>query len=90
MILRSPQPVYRTPKIARTFTPPQPDMYVVQLHEHDCECGACRPHVPSDSDRLTARDMGIIATIAAVLVTGVMGVIDPAGTAAALLATFGL
>lgn len=90
MSLCSPQAAHRGPKIARAFTPPQRDMYVVQLHEHDCSCGACRPHVPSDSDRLTARDMGMLATIAAASVTGIMFAIDPAGTLAALLATMGL
>jgi hypothetical protein len=77
-----------TPKIERTHRARTPHLRVVgtadmQLHAGDCGCRSCEP------DRLTWVEMGKLATLAAAAVTGVMFVIDPAGTAAALLGTIG-
>jgi hypothetical protein len=81
----------REPKIARTYRPAKPELYLVEIHEIDCECAeVCRPHVPSDSDQLSDRDMGILATLGAVVATVVLFLVDPAGTAEAFLATIGI
>lgn len=79
------------PKVARTFTPARPDLYLVKWHAQDCECReVCRPHVPSDSDQLSDRDMGVLATAASVATIIVLYGIDPAGTSAALLGMIGI
>jgi len=78
------------PKIERTYRLREPHVLTVEIHEHDCDCAACVPYVPSDPDRLTAVDMGKLATLGAVVGSAVMFAIDPAGAAAALLATIGL
>ena len=91
MRFRSSQSRRREPKIARTYTPARPELYVVKMHEHDCECKeVCRPHVPSDSDQLSDHDMGVLATAAGVVTVGILYAIDPAGTSAALLAMMGI
>lgn len=77
------------PKIDRAYRACAPHLRVVevndmQIHAADCGCRSCEP------DRLTAIDMGKLATAAAAVVTGVMFAIDPAGTAAALLGAIGL
>ncbi|MEG8029157.1 hypothetical protein [Sphingomonas aerolata] len=78
------------PKIERTYRLREPHIRTVEIHEHDCDCAACVPYVPNDPDRLTAVDMGKLATLGAVVGSAVMFAIDPAGAAAALLATIGL
>lgn len=78
------------PKIERTYRLREPHIRTVEIHEHDCDCAACVPYVLNDPDRLTAVDMGKLATLAAVVGSAVMFAIDPAGAAAALLATIGL
>jgi hypothetical protein len=45
---------------------------------------------PGNSDMLTDRDMGVLATAAGVITIGVLYAIDPAGTSAALLAMIGI
>jgi len=78
------------PKIKRTYRLREPHVRTVEIHEHDCDCAACAPYGPSDPDRLTAADMGKLATLGAIVGSAVMFAIDPAGAAAALLATIGL
>ena len=78
------------PKVERTYRLREPHVRTVEIHEHDCDCAACVPYAPSDPDRLTAVDMGKLATLGAVVGSAVMFAIDPAGAAAALLATIGL
>jgi hypothetical protein len=77
-----------TPKIERTYRARRSHLRVVgtdamEFHAGDCGCRKCEP------DRLTWIDMGKLASAAAAVVTGIMFAIDPAGTAAALLATIG-
>lgn len=78
------------PKIERTYRLREPHVRIVEIHDIDCDCVACLPYVPSDPDRLTAVDMGKLATLGAVVGSAIMFAIDPAGAAAALLATIGL
>ncbi len=80
----------RQPKIERTFRMREPHMRIVEIHDHDCDCAACAPYVPSDPDRLTAVDMGKLACLGVVVGSAIMFAIDPAGAAAALLATIWL
>jgi hypothetical protein len=79
----------RQPKIERRFNLCEPHMRVVEIHDHDCDCAACAPYVPSDPDRLTAVDMGKLACLGAGVGSAIMFVINPAGALAALLATIG-
>lgn len=91
MGLRMFQSRHRAPKIARTYTPAKPDLYVVKMHAHDCDCvEVCNPPCPSDSDQLSDRDMGILATAAAAVTASVLFVIDPAGTSEAFFAMLGI
>jgi len=91
MGLFSPASRRHAPKVARTFTPAKPDLYLVKWHAPDCECReVCHPHVPSDSDQLSDRDMGILATAAAVATAIVLFAIDPAGTTAAFAGMMGI
>jgi hypothetical protein len=76
-------------KIERTYRLREPNVRIVEIHDIDCDCAACSPYVPSDPDRLTAVDMGKLATLGAVVGSTIMFAIDPAGAAAALLATIG-
>lgn len=74
------------PKIRSTYRARRPHLRVVgtadmEIHAGDCGCRSCEP------DRLTWIDLGKLAIAAAAVVTGIMFAIDPAGTAAALLAT---
>jgi len=78
------------PKIERTYRLREPHVRNVEIHEYDCDCAACVPYVPRDADRLTAVDMGKLATLGAVVGSAITFAIDPAGAAAALLATIGL
>ena len=78
------------PKIERTFRLREPQVRFVEIHELECHCPACAPYVPSDPDRLTASDLGKIATAAAVVGSVIMFALDPAGASAALLATLGI
>jgi hypothetical protein len=81
----------RASRIPRSNLPARPELYVVKMHPHGCECKeVCRPHVPSDSDQLTDRDMGVLATIAGVVTIGVLYAINPAGTSEAILAMIGI
>jgi hypothetical protein len=80
----------RQPKIERAFHLREPHMRIVEIHDHDCDCAACAPYVPSDPDRLTASDMGKLACLGAFVGSAIMFAINPAGAAAALLATIGL
>lgn len=77
------------PKIERSFRMREPHIRIVEIHDHDCDCSACEPYVPSDPDRLTATDMGKLACLGAAVGSAIMFAIDPAGAAAALLATIG-
>lgn len=77
------------PKIERTFRLREPHVRFVEIHNHDCGCAACSPYVPSDPDRLTLIDIGKLACLGAVAGSAMMFAIDPAGAAAALLATIG-
>jgi len=78
------------PKIERTYRLREPNIRTVEIHDIDCDCAVCSPYVPSDPDRLTAVDMGKLATLGAFVGSAIMFAIDPAGAAAALLATIGL
>ena len=78
------------PKIERTYRLREPHVRIVEIHDIDCDCAACSPYVPSHPDRLTAVHMGKLATLGAVVGSAIMFAIDPAGAAAALLATIGL
>ena len=80
----------RQPKIERTFRMREPHIRIVEIHDHDCDCAACEPYVPSDPDRLTAKHMGQLACLGAAVGSAIMFAIDPAGAAAALFATIGL
>ena len=77
-------------KIERAYHLREPRVRIVEIHDIDCDCAACVPYAPSDPDRLTAVDMGKLATCGAVVGSAIMFAIDPAGAAAALLATIGL
>jgi len=78
------------PKIERTYRLREPHVRIVEIHDIDCDCAACVPYAPSDPDRLTAVDIGKYATLGAVVGSAIMFAIDPAGAAAALLATIGI
>jgi len=78
------------PKIERTYRLREPHVRTVEIHDIDCDCAACVPYVPSDPDRLTAVDMGKLATLGAVVGSAIMFAIDPAGAAAALRSAIGL
>lgn len=80
----------RQPKIERTYRMREPHLRIVEIHDHDCDCAACAPYVPSDPDRLTAADMGKLACVGAAVASAIMFTANPAGAAAALLATLGL
>jgi hypothetical protein len=58
-------------------------MHVSEIHDHDCDGVTCDP------DSLTLVVMGKLACAAVVVASGIMFAIDPAGAAAALLATIG-
>ena len=75
------------PKIERPFRLREPHVRYAEIHEVDCLCPGCTPYVPSDPDRLTASDLGKIAAVAVAVGSAIMFAIDPAGAAAALLAT---
>lgn len=79
----------RQPKIERTFRIREPHLRIVEIHDHDCDCAACAPYVPSDPDRLTAVHMGKLACLGAAVGSAIMFAIEPAGASAALLATIG-
>lgn len=79
----------RQQKIERTFRMREPHVRFVEIHDLDCDCAACAPYAPSDPDRLTATDMGKLACLGAAVASAIMFAIDPAGAAAALLATIG-
>ena len=64
--------------------------HIVEIHDFDCDCAACAPYVPSDPDRLTAVDMGKLATLGAVVGSAIMFAIDPVGAPAALRSAIGL
>ncbi len=83
-MMRQPQP-----KIERAFRLREPHVRIVEIHEIDCDCAACAPYVPSDPDRLTAVDMGKLATLGVVVGSAIMFAIDPAGAAAQLFLTIG-
>ncbi|QCB42206.1 hypothetical protein E5673_08150 [Sphingomonas sp. PAMC26645] len=72
------------PKIERTLGMREPQMRLIEIHDHDCDCSSCAP------DRLTATDMGKLACLGAAVGSAIMFAIDPAGAAAALLATIGV
>ena len=78
------------PKIERTYRFREPHVRHFEIHEFDCKCDACTPYVPSDPDRLTAVDMGKLATLGTVVGSAIMFAIDPAGAAAALRSAIGL
>lgn len=83
-MIRTPQP-----KVARRYHPVTDFVRTIEIHEIDCTCETCEPYVPADPDRLTASDMGALATLGAITGTVIGFMIDPAGAAAALLATIG-
>ena len=78
------------PKIERTYRFREPHVRHFEIHELDCGCDVCTPYVPSDPDRLTAVDMGKLATLGAAVGSAIMFAIDPAGAAAALRSAIGL
>ena len=80
----------RQPKIERSYRMREQHLRIVEIHDHDCDCAACAPYVPSDPDRLTAAHMGKLACLGAVFASAIMFAVNPAGAAAALLATIGL
>ncbi len=84
-MMRQPQP-----KIERAFRLRQPHVRIVEIHDFDCDCAACAPYVLSDPDRLTAVDMGKLATLGAVVGSAIMFAIDPIGAPAALGLAIGL
>jgi len=84
-MMRQPQP-----KIERAFRLREPRVRIVEIHDLDCDCAACAPYVPSDPDRLTAVDMGKLATLGAVVGSAIMFAIDPVGASAALRSAIGL
>lgn len=71
------------PKIERTLGMREPQMRLVEIHDHNCDCSSCAP------DRLTAVHMGKLACLGAAVGSAIMFAINPAGALAALLATTG-
>ena len=71
------------PKIETASQVREQPLTFAMIHDHDCDCAACAP------DRLTAVHMGKLACLGAVVGSAIMFAIDPAGAAAALLATIG-
>jgi len=88
MSIRSPQPAIGSLKIQRSYTPPAP--YVVQIHEHDCECAACAPYAARWADTLSAATIGKLMVTGIVCGLAIILTIDPDGAVAALRATVGL
>jgi hypothetical protein len=88
MSIRSPQPAIGSLKIQRSYTPPAP--YVVQIHEHDCNCAACAPYVARRADTLSAATIGKLMVAGIVCGLATILTIDPNGAVAALPATVGL
>ena len=84
-MMRQPQP-----KIERAFRLREPHVRIVEIHDFECDCAACAPYVPGDPDRLTAVDMGKLATLGAVVGSAIMFAIDPVGAPAALRSAIGL
>lgn len=84
-MMRSPQP-----KLDHRYDLREPVGRVVEIHLIDCGCPACEPYVPSVPGRLTASDIGKLATAATIVGSAIAFAIDPAGAAAALYATIGL
>ncbi len=78
------------PKIERAYRLREPNVRHFGIHEFDCACDVCTPYVPSDPDRLTAVDMGKLATLGAVVGSAIMFAIDPAGAAVGLRSAIGL
>lgn len=87
MSIRSPQTGLRSAKIQRSYAPPAP--YVVQLHEHDCDCAACEPYVARGSDTLSATTIGKLMVAGIFVGLAIILMIDPAGAMVALRATLG-
>ena len=83
-MMRQPQPQSERPFRLR-------DQHVrnLEIHLINCDCAACTPYVPSDPDRLTAADMGKLATLGALVGSAIIFAFDPAGAAAQLLLTIG-
>ena len=88
MSIRSPQPAIGSLKIQRSYTPPAP--YVVQIHEHDCNCTACAPYVARRADTLSASTIGKLMVAGIACGLAIILTIDPNGAVAALRATVGL
>ncbi len=88
MSVRSPQPANGSMKIHRSYTPPAP--YVVQLHEHGCNCVACEPYVTRGLDTLSATTIGKLMVAGIIVGLMIILTIDPAGTMVALRATIGI
>lgn len=88
MNIRSPQPAVGSAKIQRSYTSPAP--YVVQIHEHDCNCAACAPYVAGSADTLSAATIGKLMVAGIVFGLAIILTIDPAGAVGALRATVGL
>ena len=78
------------PKIERAFHLREPHVRIVEIHKFECCCAVCAPYVPSDPNRLTAGDMGKLATLGALVGSAIMFAIEPAGVATALRSVVGL
>ncbi len=83
--MRQPQP-----KIERAFRLRGSYVRVVEIHDFDCDCAVCAPYALSDPDRLTAVDMGKLATLGAAVGSAIMFAIDPVDAPAALRSAIGL
>lgn len=77
------------PKIERAYRLREPHVRYFDIHEFECKCDVCTPYVPGDPDRLTAVDMGKLATLGTVVGSAIMFAINPAGAAAALVSAIG-
>lgn len=84
-MMRQPQP-----KIERAYSLREPNVRHFEIHEFECACDVCTPYVPSDPDRLTAVDMGKLATLGAAVGSAIMFAVDPVGAAVALRSAIGL
>ncbi len=73
------------PNIVQAYRPPTPIVIHVEIHDPDCPCEYC-----PNGDRLTVVDMGKLACLGAAVASAIMFTYDPAGAAAALLATIGI
>ncbi len=88
MSIRSPQPAIGSLKIQRSYTPPAP--YVVQIHEHDCDCAACAPYAARRANTLSAATIGKLMVAGIVFGLAIILTIDPAGAMIALRSTIGI